>query len=70
MWLKALLFDLDGTLADTEAQGHRPAYNSAFKDLGLAWQMALESRAAIPMGSQARNLYVQHAAQGNGRRPA
>nr|WP_299239973.1 3-hydroxyisobutyrate dehydrogenase [uncultured Halomonas sp.] len=37
------------------------------KDLGLAWQMALESRAAIPMGSQARNLYVQHAAQGNGR---
>ncbi len=38
MWLKALLFDLDGTLADTEAQGHRPAYNSAFKDLGLAWK--------------------------------
>ncbi|WP_048307021.1 3-hydroxyisobutyrate dehydrogenase [Halomonas sp. PR-M31] len=37
------------------------------KDLGLAWQMALESKAAIPMGSQARNLYVQHAAQGNGR---
>ncbi|MGC3872956.1 3-hydroxyisobutyrate dehydrogenase [Halomonas sp. GXIMD04776] len=37
------------------------------KDLGLAWQMALESKAAVPMGSQARNLYVQHAAQGNGR---
>lgn len=37
------------------------------KDLGLAWQMALESKAAIPMGSQARNLYVQHAAQGSGR---
>jgi len=38
VWLQALLFDLDGTLADTESQGHRPAYNSAFKDLGLAWK--------------------------------
>ncbi|SHF12801.1 3-hydroxyisobutyrate dehydrogenase [Modicisalibacter ilicicola DSM 19980] len=37
------------------------------KDLGLAWEMALESRAAVPMGSQARNLFVQHAAQGSGR---
>lgn len=38
VWLQALLFDLDGTLADTEAEGHRPAYNSAFKDLGLKWK--------------------------------
>lgn len=28
--LKALLFDVDGTLADAERDGHRPAFNQAF----------------------------------------
>ncbi|WP_024851124.1 HAD family hydrolase [Hydrogenovibrio kuenenii] len=35
--LKALLFDVDGTLADTERDGHRVAFNMAFKDAGLDW---------------------------------
>ncbi len=35
--LKALIFDFDGTLAETERDGHRVAYNEAFADLGLAW---------------------------------
>jgi HAD superfamily hydrolase (TIGR01509 family) len=35
--LKALLFDLDGTLADTERDGHRVAFNQAFADAGLNW---------------------------------
>ena len=38
MSLQALLFDVDGTLADTERLGHRPAYNKAFKELGLSWK--------------------------------
>lgn len=38
MSLRALLFDVDGTLADTECLGHRPAYNKAFKELGLPWR--------------------------------
>jgi HAD superfamily hydrolase (TIGR01509 family) len=38
MTLRALLFDLDGTLADTESLGHRPAYNRAFKELGLPFR--------------------------------
>lgn len=38
MTLRALLFDLDGTLADTERLGHRPAYNRAFKKLGLSFR--------------------------------
>lgn len=42
MQLKALLFDVDGTLADTEPQGHLPAYNQAFKDLGLSWNWSAE----------------------------
>ncbi|MBK1645764.1 phosphatase [Thiocapsa imhoffii] len=35
--LKALIFDVDGTLADTERDGHRPAFNAAFADAGLDW---------------------------------
>lgn len=35
--LKALLFDVDGTLADTERDGHRPAFNMAFQAAGLDW---------------------------------
>lgn len=38
MALRALLFDVDGTLADTEPQGHLPAYNRAFRELGLGWK--------------------------------
>lgn len=30
-----LVFDVDGTLADTENNGHRPAFNAAFEALGL-----------------------------------
>jgi HAD superfamily hydrolase (TIGR01509 family) len=37
MTLKALLFDVDGTLADTERDGHRPAFNQAFQGAGLDW---------------------------------
>ncbi|MDA8128055.1 MAG: HAD family hydrolase [Betaproteobacteria bacterium] len=37
MTLHALLFDVDGTLADTERDGHRPAFNQAFADAGLDW---------------------------------
>jgi HAD superfamily hydrolase (TIGR01509 family) len=35
--LEALIFDVDGTLADTERDGHRVAFNLAFKDEGLDW---------------------------------
>lgn len=35
--LKALIFDVDGTLADTERDGHRIAFNMAFNDAGLDW---------------------------------
>ncbi len=35
---RALLWDVDGTLADTEPHGHLPAYNLAFAELGLPWR--------------------------------
>ncbi|MBK1735078.1 phosphatase [Halorhodospira abdelmalekii] len=34
---QALLFDVDGTLADTEGDGHRPAFNATFAAHGLPW---------------------------------
>lgn len=37
MALRALIFDVDGTLANTERDGHRPAFNAAFAELGLPW---------------------------------
>ena len=36
--LETLIFDVDGTLADTERDGHRVAFNAAFADAGLTWQ--------------------------------
>src|SRR5574343_527033 len=35
--LQALIFDVDGTLAETERDGHRPAFNAAFAERGLDW---------------------------------
>jgi len=35
--LKAVFWDVDGTIADTELCGHRIAFNLAFKDFGLDW---------------------------------
>ena len=37
MALRALIFDVDGTLADTERDGHRVAFNAAFAASGLDW---------------------------------
>ncbi|MDC9727045.1 MAG: HAD family hydrolase [Candidatus Thioglobus sp.] len=37
MALEALIFDVDGTLANTERDGHLVAFNIAFKELGLDW---------------------------------
>ncbi len=33
--LAAVIFDVDGTLADTERDGHRPAFNAAFTSHGV-----------------------------------
>ena len=40
--LKALIFDVDGTLADTERDGHRVAFNLAFADAGLDWDWTVD----------------------------
>lgn len=37
MKLKCIIFDVDGTMADTERDGHRVAFNLAFAEKGLDW---------------------------------
>lgn len=40
--LRALLWDVDGTVAETERDGHRVAFNQAFEQAGLPWQWEVE----------------------------
>lgn len=40
--VRAVLFDVDGTLADTERDGHRLAFNAAFEEFSLDWEWGVE----------------------------
>ena len=35
--LQGVYWDLDGTIANTELEAHLPAFNNAFRDLGINW---------------------------------
>ncbi len=52
MTLKALIFDVDGTLANTERDGHLVAFNLAFAELGLD----STNYSMSPVGSYASNI--------------
>lgn len=41
--LRALIFDVDGTLSNTERDGHRVAFNRAFDDTDLGWHWSVET---------------------------
>lgn len=57
--LEALLFDVDGTLADTERDGHRVAFNLAFEEAGLDWDWteALYGKLLAVTGGKERIRY-------------
>jgi HAD superfamily hydrolase (TIGR01509 family) len=40
--LRALIWDVDGTIAETERDGHRVAFNEAFAAMGLPWRWSVE----------------------------
>ena len=40
--MKAIVFDCDGVLADSERYGHLPAFNQTFREFGLALQWSEE----------------------------
>ena len=63
MTLQALIFDVDGTLADTERDGHRPAFNQAFADAGLDWHWdaALYGKLlSVTGGKERMKHYIDH----------
>ncbi len=63
MTLNALLFDVDGTLADTERDGHRPAFNQAFAEAGLDWHwdVALYGKLlSVTGGKERMKHYIDH----------
>ena len=41
--LRALIWDVDGTLAETERDGHRVAFNGAFEALGIPWRWDVDT---------------------------
>ncbi len=60
--LSALLFDVDGTLADTE-EAHRLAFNQAFADAGLEWEWSVSLYAkllAVTGGRERIRHYIDH----------
>ena len=45
--IEALLWDVDGTLAETERDGHRVAFNQAFQALNVPWRWNEERYGAL-----------------------
>lgn len=60
--LRALIWDVDGTVAETERDGHRVAFNQAFAEAGLAWHWEVESygRLLQVSGGAERMLAFMH----------
>lgn len=60
--LEVLIFDVDGTLADTERDGHRVAFNQAFNEAGLDWDWTVElygDLLQVTGGKERIRLYVE-----------
>ncbi len=65
----ALLWDVDGTLAETELDGHRPAFNRAFAELGLPWRWDEPTYLQLLAISGGRERLRQFLSQAEGRPP-
>ncbi len=61
--LHALIFDVDGTLANTERDGHRVAFNRAFAEAGLDWHWSVSfygELLAVAGGKERIRFYLNH----------
>ena len=69
MSLQALIFDVDGTLAETE-EAHRAAFNQTFSAWGLDWHWSLENYRELlkTTGGKERMRAYQEALPGSARR--
>lgn len=60
--LEAVIFDVDGTIADTERDGHRVAFNLAFEEFGLPWRWSEDAYGRlleVPGGRQRLDGYLR-----------
>ena len=60
--LGTLIFDVDGTLAETERDGHRVAFNRAFAEAGLDWEWSESlygELLAVTGGKERIDFYLQ-----------
>jgi len=60
--LKALIFDVDGTLSNTERDGHRVAFNQAFDEYDIGWHWSVETYGellAVTGGKERMKFYVE-----------
>lgn len=64
--LKAIFFDMDGTIIDTEKDGHRVAFNEAFKQVGInaEWNVLQYHKLLQIAGGKER---MKHYFQGEGK---
>lgn len=63
---KAVLFDVDGTLAETERDGHLIAFNRAFQALGIPWDWTDQDYQWLLKttgGLERMRVYAQHCGQ-------
>lgn len=61
--MAALIFDVDGTLAETERDGHRIAFNRAFDEAGLNWHWPKSfygNLLSISGGKERVQYYMKH----------
>lgn len=61
--LRALIFDVDGTLSNTERDGHRVAFNRAFDEYDLGWHWSVETYGellAVTGGKERMKFYVEN----------
>ena len=59
MTLEALIFDVDGTLADTE-EAHRLAFNEAFQQLGIDWNWSRPTYAHLLLTTGGKERLAAH----------
>lgn len=70
--LQAVIFDVDGTLAETEREGHRVAFNQAFAEFDLDWDWTPElygELLSVTGGKERVRLYIETRAPAHLARP-